>query len=81
MEANLVRDHIWLTVTNPFLNISVDKSGNLKTTKADKKNYGLGMKNVERIVEKYNGAVFTEHEYSVFTSNVRMRVKKVEPIG
>lgn len=81
VEANLVRDHFWLTVTNPFLNISVDKSGNLKTTKADKKNHGLGMKNVERIVEKYNGAVFTEYEYSVFTSNVRMRVKKVEPIG
>lgn len=80
IEANLVNSHFLLTVTNPYVTVQKDKKGRLKTTKADKINHGIGMKNIERIVEKYNGAIFTEQEYSVFTSNIRMKIKPKKDI-
>lgn len=75
LEANLVREHFLLTISNPYVFISKDTKGNLKTTKTDRINHGIGMKNVERIVEKYHGAIYTEQEYSVFTSNIRMKIR------
>lgn len=35
--------------------LSVDKTGNLITRKADQKNHGLGLKNVKEVVKKYKG--------------------------
>ena len=76
IEADLVREQFLLTVSNPYVSLKKDRIGNLKTTKADPLNHGIGMKNVARIAEKYHGAVFTEQRYAVFTSNVRMRIRK-----
>lgn len=76
IEADLVREHFLLTVSNPYVSLKKDRNGNLKTTKADPLNHGIGMKNVARIADKYHGVVFTEQEYAVFTSNVRMRIRK-----
>ena len=80
-EANLVNEHFLLTVSNPYVSVQKDNKGRLKTSKQDKLNHGIGMKNVERIVEKYNGAMVTEQEYSIFTSYIRMKIRKAGTDG
>ena len=77
IEANLVNEFFILSVSNPYISVKTDKRGNLRTTKKDKANHGIGMKNIARIVEKYNGAMFTEQEYSIFTTNIRMKTKRI----
>lgn len=46
---------LFLTVGNSYYEKSLGKRGVFKTTKADKDNHGIGMKNVQAIVEKYHG--------------------------
>ncbi len=45
-----------------FMKNSIDKSvlgenKNLNTTKSDKKNHGFGIKNIKRVVDRYNGII------------------------
>ena len=41
-----------------------------KTSKADKKFHGIGMKNVANIVTKYNGEIYWYAEKDIFISEV-----------
>lgn len=54
-------------------NMSVDSKG-LITTKDDKDNHGLGLKNIESTLEKYNGLL--EHSYidDMFKADVLMYI-------
>lgn len=80
IESNLVKTHLLLTVSNPCLRVQKYKNGRLKTTKQDRINHGIGLKNVERIVEKYNGAVLYEQENGMFISNIRMIINNAEKV-
>jgi sensor histidine kinase regulating citrate/malate metabolism len=62
---------ILLKITNPS-NAVGDLSG---TSKADKKNHGIGLQNVKDAVEKYHGYLKTEYEKEIFC------VRIVLPIG
>ena len=47
-----------IKVTNDFTgDLNYDTYGKLKTRKIESKQHGLGLKNIERIVEKYNGTM------------------------
>ena len=60
-----------LSVSNPAP-LPVDTG---KTSKPDRKNHGLGLKNVRRVVKNYNGHLSFEQTGGVFTVNVRMERK------
>jgi sensor histidine kinase regulating citrate/malate metabolism len=46
---------LFLNICNSCLGIIKGKRNMLETTKYDKTNHGIGLKNVQRIVEKYHG--------------------------
>lgn len=52
-------------------NTAVD-SNNLKTSKADKKSHGYGLKSISHIAKKYNGYAKFSYNDNVFTSYVTM---------
>lgn len=61
---------LYLCVKNTYLKIELDEKGELKTTKQDFQNHGLGLNSVRRTAEKYNGTMITELEENMFTIKV-----------
>lgn len=45
-------------------------NGKIITSKADKDNHGIGMKNIRRVVEKYNGEILIENENNTFRISI-----------
>ena len=75
IEADAVNGFFLLSVSNPVMN---GVGTGLKTTKRNKKNHGIGLKNVERTVKKYAGAMTFTCEENVFTADIRMKLQKEE---
>lgn len=75
IEGNTVNGYFLLSVSNPV--VDGDKIS-FKTTKKNKKNHGIGLKNIERTVKKYEGAVTVSCEANVFTADIRMKLQKEE---
>lgn len=71
VEARKVAGYFILIISNPT---SGAKNPKLRTTKSDRRNHGIGLKNVERALKKYNGALSTENENEVFTASVRFEL-------
>ncbi len=56
VKVNDYNGKLYITEENRIVdNVLLDDKGNPKTDKADKRNHGLGSKNVREVVEKYNG--------------------------
>ena len=53
------------------------QKGNLETTKGDKANHGIGLKNVRRIVEKYHGELTFFYGDDSAETDVMMYVKEM----
>ena len=47
--------------------------GKIITSKLDKKNHGMGLKNITRVVEKYNGEFLIENENDRFRISIMMQ--------
>ena len=75
IEANIVNGFFLLSVSNP---VEDGEKISLKTTKKNRKNHGIGLKNIERTVKKYEGAVVISCEANIFTADVRMKLLKEE---
>ncbi|MGN1195177.1 MAG: sensor histidine kinase [Acutalibacteraceae bacterium] len=73
IEGNIVNGFFLLSVSNP---VSDGDKISLKTTKKNKKNHGIGLKNIERTVKKYEGAVTVSCGDNVFTADIRMKLMK-----
>ncbi len=58
-----------IRVTNTCINSSSQRM-DLRTSKVDKDNHGFGMKNIKRIVEKYNGEIVYNFKNNVFNIEV-----------
>ena len=71
VEARKVAGYFILNISNPT---SGAKNPKLKPTNNDRRNQGIGLKNVERALKKYNGALSTENENGVFTAGVRFEL-------
>lgn len=71
VEARKVAGYFILSISNPTAG---GKNPTLKTTKSDRRNHGIGLKNVERALKKYNGAISAGNENGVFTADVRFEL-------
>ena len=59
-----------ITISNPT-NEDIRIRGNyIKTTKEDKRNHGLGISNIRRAVQKYNGYADISCENKIFTIEI-----------
>lgn len=75
IEAGRSNGYFILSVSNPF---NKYEYRGLRTSKADRKNHGWGLKNVERVIKKYGGALVTEAKDGIFTADVRMKIGEAE---
>lgn len=74
-EANIKNGFFILSVTNPTESAPVSENGKIRTTKRDRKNHGYGLRNVERTVKKYGGAMTAGAENGMFAVDIRMKIK------
>lgn len=52
---NLDKGILYINICNSCQEIMIGENGEMKTTKVDPANHGMGLKNVGRMVEKYHG--------------------------
>ena len=71
VEARKAAGYFVLSISNPAIGA---RNPRLGTTKGDRRNHGIGIKNVERALKKYNGAVSFENENGIFTADVRFEL-------
>ena len=74
VEAKTAQGNFLLSVTNPTQGGPPDSVR--RTTKADRRNHGFGLKNVERAAKKYDGTLQTSVRDGVFSADVLLRLPK-----
>lgn len=84
-DKRIVKTNIF--VQNNFLMIKVDnyfegavqiKDGSFVTTKKDKDNHGFGIRSIEYLAERYNGAVSVSTENNWFSIKILIPMKETE---
>lgn len=65
-------DYLIIQTENPVSGASDMPSGSRKTTKADAKNHGYGLRNIEFLAQKHNGFMKTARENGVFKIDVAL---------
>lgn len=73
IESGEANGFLILSVSNPTVNGANPK---FRTTKKDKLNHGIGLKNVERVIKKYNGTLDLGKNGELFTANVRVEMEE-----
>jgi sensor histidine kinase YesM len=75
IDIFIKNDHLVLTVKNSFDGFVKTYGGEFKTTKQDSVRHGIGMGNMKRVVEKYDGHILTNCEGKVFVLSAVMYCK------
>ncbi|OJU15718.1 MAG: hypothetical protein BGN88_00690 [Clostridiales bacterium 43-6] len=74
LEAKKAHSYLLITIKNTVSESVLKNNPQLKSTKNDVINHGLGIKNVKKIVEKYNGFVIYEEESDEFICKVMLLI-------
>lgn len=69
-------DKLILEMENSFNGIVIREDNIIRTSNLDKENHGIGLKNVESVVKKYNGFMEIEYDESNFMVKVCMETPK-----
>ena len=59
-------------------NLKIDKNGNIRTIKKDARNHGYGVKNVMKIIEKYDGEKDVSTDNNRFIVDVTFKTLNIE---
>ena len=68
LEMRYEQGTLWIMLENSMEEVLTDDTGKLISMKKDKRNHGLGLKNIEKIVKKYNGEMklqIKDHSFRV----------------
>ena len=68
------RGQFIVKISNTFNGIVIERANYLLTKKKDDINHGLGIKNIKKILEKYDGSMDIEYNAMIFTSILLMYV-------
>lgn len=69
------RDYVCIQMHNTFDGkLELDKKGVPKTSKEDKRNHGIGIHNIKRVVEKYDGSYHAEAAEGVYRVEVYLKL-------
>jgi len=60
------RNIVYISVSNPYDGLLSYENSKLKTTCKDTENHGLGLRSVQKSIDKYNGAVDIHHTGNMF---------------
>lgn len=71
VDIHMMKDNLFIHVTNPYEGIiQRDQKGSIRTSKENKKEHGIGLQNVQKVVDKYHGEIKLEPEHQVFSAEV-----------
>jgi sensor histidine kinase YesM len=74
-NAGMKNDHLVMTVKNPFAG-HIRKNGDvLQSTKHEAGRHGIGIGNMKRAVEKYDGHIMSDYDNNIFTLTAIMCCK------
>ena len=69
----VAKKNIWvINVSNPSRSVNVGRANEITTTKRDPSLHGFGLKNVERVANKYEGGMEIKYENGIFSNKVTM---------
>lgn len=69
----VAKKNIWvINVSNPSRSVNVGRANEITTTKRDPSLHGFGLKNVERVANKYEGSMEIKYENGIFSNKVTM---------
>lgn len=74
ITANIRNGYLALSFVNPAKEVKI-VNNRIKTTKSDKKNHGIGLKNVEAVAKKYSGNMILSFENNEFIIDVSMKIQ------
>ena len=73
IRATIRNGFLTLSFTNPAKDVKISNN-RIKTTKSDKKNHGIGLKNVETVAKKYHGNMILDFADNEFIADVSMKI-------
>lgn len=76
-EMSVEKSLLYITISNSYSGEISEKKGRFITIKADNTKHGYGMKNVERIIRKYNGTMDIDYKDRKFYVNIMMYLSNV----
>ncbi len=75
LKMSYMRGRLCIIVSNSYEGeIAFDKDGIPLTSKQDNINHGLGMKNVRKTVQKYEGSMFVKAKDGMFSAEVELHI-------
>lgn len=78
LNVNIKKDYLFIDIANSFTG-EVKKQNNIyKTVKIDERYCGIGLFNIQTIVEKYNGEFSASHSENVFNVSVMLSLLPVK---
>lgn len=73
------RDNLRIRMENTYTGtLQIDKNGNIRTIKKDTRNHGYGVKNVMKIIEKYDGEKYINTDNNQFIVDVTFKTPNKE---
>lgn len=77
VESFVKNNSFFLNISNPVKeNVRISKNNTIRTTKKNSSEHGIGSKNIQRVVKKYNGALTLSCENLVFDFGIRLTLQK-----
>lgn len=77
IEGKIKNSNFILNISNPVKeNVRIGKNNTLKTSKKNSSEHGIGIKNIQRVVKKYNGSLTLGCENLIFDLGVILTLKK-----
>ena len=78
LNVNIKKDYLFIDIANSFTG-EVKKQNNIyRTVKIDERYCGIGLFNIQTIVEKYNGEFSASHSENVFNVSVMLSLLPVK---
>lgn len=75
LSLRLVKNQFFVLIENPFNGKIRWKHGRPLTDKEDRSNHGIGLQNVKRVVEKYNGIMEMSEENKIFRVKIMLYLR------
>ena len=70
LRIQIEGEELQISTQNPIETVVKKENGNFITSKKNEREHGIGMKNIQRIVEKYNGEEYIQCENGYFTHTI-----------
>lgn len=65
---------LFIHIENTFDSALIYHGDRIRTSKEDRANHGIGLKNIEKIIEKYNGLMNIHHKDNKFNTDIIMYI-------